>query len=105
MLSQVGPWVAVGEQLRKGVGVNQIPREHEPLELPPYFDDFQDYKAFCVNYRGDLARIVKLTSGLLPEQALAAASRRLQNALQQCSSSSSPPVVINLDLHLSQNWH
>ena len=75
------------------MGINQIPREHEPVELPPYFDDFQDYKNFCVYYRGDLARIVKLTAGLLPEQALAAASRRLQNALQQCSTTSSPPVV------------
>ena len=75
------------------MGINQIPREHEPVDLPPYFDDFQDYKNFCVNYRGDLARIVKLTAGLLPEQALAAASRRLQNALQQCSTSSTSPVV------------
>lgn len=96
---------AVGEQLRKGVGINQIPREHEPVDLPPYFDDFQDYKSFCVNYRGDLARIVKLTSGLLPEQALAAASRRLQNALQQCSTSSTPPLVsfyATASLHLAQ---
>lgn len=74
-----------GEQLRKGVGVST-----DPSDFPAYFEDHQDYKDFCISYRGDLARIVKLTSGLLPEQALAAASRRLQQALHQCSTSGSP---------------
>ena len=62
-------------------------------DYPPYFEDHQDYKDFCISYRGDLARIVKLTAGLLPDQALAAASRRLQNAMHQCSTSSASPAV------------
>ena len=65
----------------------------DSADVPAYFEDFQDYKDFCISYRGDLARIVKLTSGLLPEQALAAASRRLQHALHQCSTSSVPASV------------
>ena len=77
-----------GEQLRKGVGVSQ-----DTSDYPAYFEDHQDYKDFCISYRGDLARIVKLTAGLLPDQALAAASRRLQHSLQQCSSSAVPPAV------------
>ncbi|KAL3150212.1 hypothetical protein ABBQ32_000071 [Trebouxia sp. C0010 RCD-2024] len=75
-----------GEQLRKGVGVSQ-----DTSDYPAYYEDHQDYKDFCISYRGDLARIVKLTAGLWPDQALAAASRRLQHALQQCSSSAVPP--------------
>lgn len=82
-----------GEQLRKGVGVSQ-----DTSDYPSYFEDHQDYKDFCISYRGDLARIVKLTAGLLPDQALAAASRRLQHALQQCSSSAVPPAVCYLAL-------
>lgn len=71
-----------GEQLRKGVGFST-----DPSDFPPYFADHQDYKDFCISYRGDMARIVRLTSGLLPDQALAAASRRLQHSLHQCSTS------------------
>ena len=78
----------IGEQLRKGVGVSQ-----DLSDYPAYFEDHQDYKDFCISYCGDLARIVKLTAGLLPDQALAAASRRLQNALHQCSTSSTSPAV------------
>ena len=77
-----------GEQLRKGVGVSQ-----DLSDYPPYFEDHQDHKDFCISYRGDLTRIARLTAGLLPDQALAAASRRLQNALHQCSTSSAPPAV------------
>lgn len=76
-----------GEQLRKGVGVSQ-----DTSDYPAYFEDHQDYKDFCISYRADLARIVKLTAGLLPDQALAAASRRLQNALHQCTTSAAPPA-------------
>ena len=87
--------MASGEQLRKGVGVSQ-----DSADVPAYFEDFQDYKDFCISYRGDLARIVKLTSGLLPEQALAAASRRLQHALHQSSTSSVPASVSALPVNL-----
>lgn len=84
-----------GEQLRKGVGVSQ-----DLSDYPAYFEDHQDYKDFCISYRGDLARIVRLTAGLLPDQALAAASRRLQNALHQCSTSSTSPAVCHIVISL-----
>ena len=87
--------VFIGEQLRKGVGVSQ-----DLSDYPAYFEDHQDYKDFCISYRGDLARIVKLTAGLLPDQALAAASRRLQNALHECSTSSTPPAVRYIVMYL-----
>ncbi len=77
-----------GEQLRKGVGFST-----DPSDFPPYFEDHQDYKDFCISYRGDMARIVRLTSGLLPDQALAAASRRLQHSLHQCSTSGTSVAV------------
>lgn len=85
-----------GEQLRKGVGVSQ-----DTSDYPAYFEDHQDYKDFCISYRADLARIVKLTAGLLPDQALAAASRRLQNALHQCTTSAAPPAVCYIALPLA----
>lgn len=92
-------WLHTGEQLRKGVGVSQ-----DPSHYPAYFEDHQDYKDFCIGYRGDWARIVKLTAGLLPDQALAAASRRLQTALHQCSTSGASPAVcyvtLSLQLHI-----
>lgn len=45
-----------------------------------------------------MARIVRLTSGLLPDQALAAASRRLQHSLHQCSTSGASVAVGSLQL-------
>lgn len=45
-----------------------------------------------------MARIVRLTSGLLPDQALAAASRRLQHSLRQCSTSGTSVVVGSIQL-------
>ncbi len=48
-----------------------------------------------------MARIVRLTSGLLPDEALAAASRRLQHSLHQCSTSATSLAVASL--HLTNN--
>ncbi len=45
-----------------------------------------------------MARIVRLTSGLLPDQALAAASRRLQHSLHQCSTSGTSVAVGSIQL-------
>ena len=45
-----------------------------------------------------MARIVRLTSGLLPDQALAAASRRLQHSLHQCSTSGTSVAVGSMQL-------
>ena len=44
-----------------------------------------------------LRMLVKMTSGLLPEQALAAASRRLQEAVHQCSIIASPAAASDLE--------
>lgn len=54
-------------------------------DLPPFFDTFDDYREFCLDYRSSLGKIARLTACLLPEPALAAASRRLSSALSICS--------------------
>ena len=74
-----------GEQLRKGVHVV----EGERAEVPPFFDTFDEWRGFCLGYRNALGKVARLTASLLPEPALAAASRRLANALQTCTPSSS----------------
>ena len=58
---------------------------------PPAFDSFEDWRAFCTEYRMSLGKIARLTACLLPEPALAAASRRLSNALQACSARAAKP--------------
>lgn len=73
---------SAGEQLRKGTNVSE-----GSDDFPPFFDDFSDYRDFCISYRSDLSTIIRQTSALLPEPALAAAVRRLQSALQLCSTS------------------
>ncbi len=69
-----------GEQLRKGVHLVE-----SDTDLPPFFDTFDDYREFCLEYRSSLGKIARLTACLLPEPALAAASRRLSSALGLCS--------------------
>lgn len=69
-----------GEQLRKGVHLVE-----SDTNLPPFFDTFDDYREFCLEYRSSLGKIARLTACLLPEPALAAASRRLSSALGLCS--------------------
>ncbi|KAK9829960.1 hypothetical protein WJX72_008872 [[Myrmecia] bisecta] len=71
---------SAGEQLRYGVHLAE-----EGDDFPAWADSAADYKNQCVAYRTNLSRIVKLTAGVLPEPALAAASRRMQTALSVCS--------------------
>lgn len=82
-----------GEQLRKGVHLVEA-----ETELPPFFDTFDEYREFMIDYRGSLARIARLTACLLPEPALAAASRRLNAALQLCSTSGAASAEVCLSL-------
>lgn len=42
----------------------------ETAEVPDAFDSFEEYHAFLLEYRELLSRIVRLTSSLMPEQAL-----------------------------------
>jgi hypothetical protein len=69
-----------GEQLRKGAHLVEA-----DTDLPPFFDTFDDYREFCLEYRASLGKIARLTACLLPEPALAAASRRLSSSLGLCS--------------------
>lgn len=69
-----------GEKLRKGVHLVEV-----DTEVPPFFDTFDEYRDFCLDYRIALGKVARLTACLLPEQALAAASRRLSSALALCS--------------------
>ena len=87
----------VGEQLRKGTNVQE-----DSDDFPPFFDDYSDYKGFCIAYRADLSTIIRQTSSLLPEPALSATVRRLQSALQLCSTSSAPLQVSHLLSRLHQ---
>lgn len=48
----------------------------------------QDYKDFCVAYRGKLAQIARATAQLLPAQAMDAAARRLGVVLPMCAAGS-----------------
>lgn len=72
--------VLTGEQLRKGAHLVEA-----DTDLPPFFDTFDDYREFCLEYRASLGKIARLTACLLPEPALAAASRRLSSSLGLCS--------------------
>ena len=72
-------------------------------ELPPFFDTFDDYREFCLDYRASLGKIARLTACLLPEPALAAASRRLSSSLGLCSVSGASLEVRNS--HTSEFTH
>ncbi|PRW59064.1 HASTY 1-like isoform X1 isoform B [Chlorella sorokiniana] len=68
------------EQLQKR---GHVPQEDD--EFPPYFDTFADFKEMFVQYRARLSSIVRHAAAVLPEQALAAAQRRLDAAVAACS--------------------
>ena len=74
--------LATGEKMRTGVHLVE-----ETTEVPESFESFEEYRAFLLEYRDLLARIVRLTASLLPEQALEAAARRLRHSLGVCSTS------------------
>ena len=85
-----------GEQLRKGVHLVEA-----ETDLPTFFDTFDEYRDFMVAYRGSLATIARLTACLLPEPALAAASRRLSAALQLCSTSGAASAEVGANDRIS----
>ncbi len=65
-------------------------------DVPPAFDGFEEWRAFCLEYRMSLGKIARLTACLLPEPALAAASRRLGNALQACSTTPATAAALEV---------
>jgi hypothetical protein len=85
-----------GEQLRKGVHLVEA-----DTEVPPAFDSFEEFRDFCIDYRASLGRVARLTACLLPQPALAAASRRLRAALQACSPSSGASLEVRFCCPLS----
>jgi hypothetical protein len=91
---------SAGEQLRKGVHLVEA-----DTELPPFFDTFDEYREFMIEYRASLGKIAKLTACLLPEPALAAASRRLSAALQLCSTSGAASLEVWLRASLMIRVH
>ena len=55
------------------------------LDFPCAIPDVQDFKEMFVQYRARLSSIVRHAAAVLPEQALAAAQRRLDAAVAACS--------------------
>ena len=51
------------DRLRTGVHLQE--GRDEP---PDFFDTFSEYVDFCVDYRSQLSKIVKLTATWLPQQ-------------------------------------
>lgn len=47
----------------------------ETAEVPDFFESFEDYRNFLLEYRELLSAIVRLTAALLPEHALEVCSR------------------------------
>ena len=48
-------------------GVHMV---EESAQVPDSFESFEEYRAFLLEYRDLLSRMVKLTASLLPEPAL-----------------------------------
>lgn len=55
------------------------------LDFPHAIPHVQDFKEMFVQYRARLSSIVRHAAAVLPEQALAAAQRRLDAAVAACS--------------------
>ena len=64
------------------------------VEVPHYFDSFADYRAFLLDHRALLMRIVRAAAGLLPEVALAQAAGRAAAALSAAGVSFSDGGVL-----------
>eukprot|EP00884_Botryococcus_braunii_P005964 jgi/Botrbrau1/15369/Bobra.0304s0010.1 len=74
-----------GDQLRAGARLVA-----QDGDVPPYFDEFEEYKRTALDFRSSLLEIVRWAALRLPEEVLAIVARRLGAATLFCSSSSSP---------------
>lgn len=84
----VGYFGCPGDQLR--VGSKLVPQD---TDVPPYFDDFDEYKQTALEFRSSLLEIVRFAALYLPAHVLAIVTRRFGAATQLCSTSSTPIQV------------